>query len=76
MYGNEHDYRSWLDLSQNSDFVVISGNTTLNYRCGFGKCMVVMDVNNYRLRMSIVVDWYIVQNVWIEETEPITDCVN
>ena len=68
MYGNEYHYRSWLALSQNNDFIVISGNTTLNYRCGFGKCMAVMDVNNYRLGMRVVVDCYKVQNVWMKET--------
>jgi hypothetical protein len=57
----------WL-YYRNSDFIVIFGNTTLKYRCGFGKCMTVMDVNNYRLGMSVVVDCYKVQNVRIKET--------
>jgi len=47
----------------NSDFIVILRNTTLKYRCGFGKCMTVMDVNNYGLGMSAVVDCNKVQNV-------------
>ena len=47
----------WL-YYRNSDFIVIFGNTALKYRCGFGKCMRVMDVNNYRLEMSVVVDCY------------------
>jgi hypothetical protein len=42
----------WL-YYRNSDFIVIFGNTTLKYRCGFGKCMAVMDVNNNRLGMSV-----------------------
>jgi hypothetical protein len=52
----------------NSDFIVIFGNTTLKYRCGFGKCMTVIDVNNYGFGMSVVVECYKVKNVRIKET--------
>jgi hypothetical protein len=37
--------------------------------------MVVVDVNDYRLGMSVVVDCYKMQNVRIKETKPLTDCV-
>jgi hypothetical protein len=57
----------WL-YYRNSDFIIILGNTTFKYRCGLKKCMVVVDVNDYRLKMSVVVDCYKIQNVQTKGT--------
>jgi hypothetical protein len=37
--------------------------------------MAVVDVNDYRLGMSVVVDCYKMQNVRIKGTKPLTNCV-
>jgi hypothetical protein len=37
--------------------------------------MVVVDVNDYRLGMSVVVDCYNMKNVKIKGTKPLTNCV-
>jgi hypothetical protein len=40
----------------------------LKNRRGFGNCMAVMDVKSYILGMSVVVDYYKMQNVKIKGT--------
>jgi hypothetical protein len=37
--------------------------------------MAVVDVNDYRLGMSVVVDCYNMQNVRTKGTKPLTNCV-
>jgi hypothetical protein len=39
------------------------------------KCMAVIDVDDYRLEMTVVVDCYKMKNVQIKGTEPLTNCV-
>ena len=66
--------RSQLDLlTEVESSLLFFGNTTFKYRRGLGKCMEMMDVNGYRL--SVVVDFYNMQNVRIKGTEPLTNCV-
>jgi hypothetical protein len=48
---------------------------TFKYRCGLKKCMIVVDVNDYRMGMSVVVDYYTMQNVRIKGKKPLTNYV-
>jgi hypothetical protein len=52
-----------LALLQNSDFIIILETLLSNIDVDLGKCMAVVDVNDYRLGMSVVVDCYKMQNV-------------
>ena len=67
MYGNKYHYISWLALlTEVEASLLFFGNTTFKYRHGLGKCMEMVDVIGYRL--SVVVDCYNIQNVWIKGT--------
>jgi hypothetical protein len=60
-------------LTKVESSLLFFGNTTFKYRRGLGKCMEMMNVNGYRL--SVVVDYYNMQNVWIKGTKPLTNFV-
>ena len=48
---------------------------TFKYRCGLKKCMIVVDLNDYRLGMSVIVDCYKMNNVRTKGTKHLTNCM-